>query len=354
MKTIRTRLHLSLGEHMYADISYNPTVLSIITAYSAHGMPGVFQKWPDVFTTPVNNIVYDPGYQLGRWCLEHKAYDLFAAFHSLFKPFVHQKLIKHSLHSNDDCGFACIFNVRKDAAWMDAMQEAFGESSNQLWLSKMLKHTVDHTLWRTCAQKLIYTCARQHNNVAAEALLGGWCGVCQSLLCEAPGHTVKRFLDERTPTDCLAAAIQSLVHENGTTRIKHNTTTILNLVRTHESWGNTCISVQDALHNLLRMAVFYKDEPLIAMLLGPNDRVLTAHERQQQLCVNTRHITQAFTTLNKPRSNPLGQYFMGLMDDSFFEGEPWKDVLERNRQQRQYVALLKAAGDRGVATKRKM
>lgn len=356
---MRTKFHLPFGQHIYSDAPRAFVVDQIITLYSNKGLKGFTNtRWPGDAFQPTAHIINDVGYQLGRWCLEQKAYDLLKAFHSVFSANAHKELIAHTLHSKDDTGFDFLLNLRPNVSWMDAMSLAFGPQSSQEWLNKVMAHTVGNAVWQECGEKLIYECGVYNSTEAAEALLGHWCGVCQSLLCTAPEHAHRPFLNARTHGKHLAGALRSFTSEMAyiNDRVHENCAHVLNAVRVHPAWDNELEVVQTPLEKILKKAVKHENVDLIALLLGPNDRLLNASERKQQLCVNKKHITSAFLTLTVAQRSKFGQHFIGLMDESFFEGKSqWYDTLEANRRQRLNLELQQATVNNGdVRVKRKM
>ncbi len=353
---MRTKIYLPFGNHIYSDAPRAFIVDKIIDVYKNKGLKGFTNiHWPGDAFEPRAHIINDVGYQLGRWCLEQNAYDLLKAFHSVFSPNAHKELIAHTLHSKDDMGFDFLMALRPNAAWMDAMSLAFGPQSSQQWLSKVMKYKVGDAAWQECGEKLIHECGIHNNPVAAEALLGHWCGVCQSLLCMAPEHTRRPFLSARTHGRHFAGALNSCISFMNE-RVHENCATVLNVVRVHPGWDNELKTVQSTLEQILRKAVKHEDFDLVALLLGPNDRLLNATERKQRLCVNKKHITSAFLILTNAQKRKFGHHFMGLMDETFFEGKrEWYGTLDANRRQRLNIELQQATLDDGhIRVKRKM
>lgn len=356
MSTVRTKIHLPFGQHIYSDAPRAFVVDQIITLYNNTGLKGFTNtRWPGDAFQPTAHIINDVGYQLGRWCLEQNAHDLLKAFHSVFSAGAHKELIAHTLHSKDDTGFDFLINLRPNVSWMDAMSLAFGPQSSQEWLSKVMKYKVGDAVWQECGEKLIHECGLHNRTEAAEALLGHWCGVCQSLLCTAPEHTHRPFLSARTHGTHLVEALNSCISYINDPAHK-NSAAVLTAVRMHPAWDNELEAVQTSLEKILKKAVKHDNADLVALLLGPNDRLLNASERKQQLCVNKKHITSAFLTLTTAQRGTFGQHFIGLMDESFFEGKSqWYDTLEANRRQRLNLELQQATvNDGDVRVKRKM
>lgn len=356
MPTLRTKFHMGLGKHMYADAPRDDIVDQIIALYMDKGLEGLYHKrWPDHFSTPTHHIMYDCGYQLGRWCLDNGAHDLLKAAHSIFTPHVHKELIAHALHENDDTGLTLLIDMRPDG-WKDAVSVVFGPQSNQLWLSKVLNRCVDPATWQNGFEALAHQCNWGNNTELSEALLGGWCTRCQSLVCCAPDHTPRVFLNHTTASKTLASVLYSFVPSlSGRTNFD-NTMEVLERVRMHPSWDNTNKPIQNVLHRILQSAVQHGNKDVVALLLGPNDRVLGLQEHKQRLCVNHTAIANAFASTNHHHTSPLPSLFMGLMDDKVLEGKPQlAKALEANRQQREYVNLLAATQKQGEQrVKRKM
>jgi hypothetical protein len=358
MSTVRTKFHMDLGTHMYADAPRDLIVEQIIGLYCDKGIAGLTNtRWPlTPFQTPTHHIIHDLGYQLGRWCLDHGAHSLLKSFHSVFTAQAHKELIAYTLHENDNKGLQFLIGLRADG-WSDALSVAFGVKSNQTWLQKVLNYPTTNFQWQQGVHNLLVECNRTNNIKAVEALLGGWCGVCQSLLCTSSAHAVRPFLSAQTPSKDLANVVASFTNSFLCPNMHtlENCAEVLDRVRQHPSWDNELKEVQQPLDKILRMALNLENEDLVGLLLGCNDRPLSATEKQQRLCVNPKLITSAFLSINSNRAS-LKPYFMGLMDDAFFEGKrEWRDVLDANRQQRQYVALQTATEDCGAARlKRKM
>lgn len=357
MPILRTKFHMGLGTHMYADAPRNDVVDKIIARYMNKGLDGLYNtRWPaDEFTTPMNHIMYDAGYQLGRWCLDHGAHDLLKAAHTIFTPQAHKELITHALHENDDKGLDLLITMRTDG-WKDAVSVVFGAKSNQLWLSKVLNRGVDSLLWQKSFEKLAHECRWGNNTELSEALLGGWCTQCQSLVCSAADHKSRVFLNNTTPSNTLASVLNSFVPSLSGRQKFDNTMEVLDRVRMHPSWDNTNKETQIVLQKILQSAVQQKNSGLVEFLLGPNDRVLSAQERKRRLCVNSTHIACAFVSINHHTTSELAPLFMGLMDDKVLEGKPQLvKALEENRRQREYMNLLSATQEHGeIRLKRKM
>jgi len=342
---------------MYADAPRDAVVDKIIELYMDQGLDGLYNtRWPaDKFTTPMHHIIYDCGYQLGRWCLDNGAHDLLKVAHSIFTPHAHKELIAHALHENDDTGLNLLIEMRADG-WKDAVGVVFGAKSNQLWLSKVLNRGVDPTTWQNAFEALAHQCLWGNNTHLSEALLGGWCTHCQSLVCCAPEHKPRVFLNSSTPSKTLASVLNSFAPSlSGRTQFD-NTLKVLDQVRLHPSWDNTEKETQSVLQKILQSAVQQENKELVALLLGPNDRVLGVREEKQRLCVNRTHIAHAFVSTPRPNGSDLPSLFMGLMDDKVLEGKPQlAKALEANRRQRECVNLLAATQTYGEQrVKRKM
>lgn len=356
MLTLRTKFHMGLGTHMYADAPRDKIVNQIIALYMDKGLEGLYNKrWPDHFSTPTTHIMYDCGYQLGRWCLDNGAHDLLKAVQSIFTPHAHKELIAHALHENDDTGLTLLIEMRADG-WKDAVGVVFGPKSNQLWLNKVLNRCVDHTTWQNGFEALAHQCVWENNTVLSEALLGGWCPRCQSLVCCAPDHKQRIFLNSTTSSKTLACLLHSFVPSLSGRKNFDNTLVVLDQVRMHPSWDNTNKHTQNVLHRILQSAVQHGNKDLVALLLGPNDRVLGLQEHKQRLCVNHTGIANAFASINHHNTSQLPSLFMGLMDDKVLEGKPQlAKALEENRRQREYMNLLAATKKHGeIRLKRKM
>lgn len=357
MSTLRTKYHMGLGQHMYADAPRDAVVDKIIALYMDKGLEGLYNtRWPaDKFTTPMPHIIYDCGYQLGRWCLDNGAHDLLKAAHSIFTPYAHKELIAHALQENDDTGLNLLIEMRADG-WKDAVGVVFGAKSNQLWLSKVLNRGVDPTTWQNAFEALGHQCLWGNNTHLSEALLGGWCTRCQSLVCCAPEHKPRVFLNSSTPSKTLARVLNSFAPSlSGRTQFD-NTLKVLDQVRLHPSWDNTEKETQSVLQKILQSAAQQDNKELVALLLGPNDRVLGLREEKQRLCVNHTYIAHAFAAITHHTRSELTPLFMGLMDDKILEGKPQlAKALEANRRQREYVNLLAATQTHGEQrAKRKM
>ena len=357
MTLLRTKYHLGLDQHIYADAPRDAVVDQIIALYMDKGLEGLYNtRWPaDKFTTPRHHIIYDCGYQLGRWCLDNGAHDLLKIVHSIFTPHAHKELITHALHENDDAGLDLLIEMRADG-WKDAVGIVFGPKFNQLWLSKVLNREVDHTTWQNGFEALAHQCVWGNNTQLSEALLGGWCTRCQSLVCCAPEHKPRVFLNRTTSSKTLACLLHSFVPSLSGRKNFDNTLAVLNQVRMHPSWDNTEKETQIVLQKILQSAVQTENKDLVALLLGPNDRVLVLQEEKQRLCVNSKHIARAFSSIPHHSTSDLPSLFMGLMDDKILEGKPQlAKALEDNRRQREYLALLKATQECGEQRlKRKM
>lgn len=342
---------------MYADAPRHSVVEQFIFLYTSQGLSGLYNKhWPaDLFNTPKTHIINDVGYQLGRWCLDNGADDLLKALHSIFTPQAHKELITYALHENDDKGLDLLINMRADG-WNDAVHVVFGPKSNQLWLSKVLNHPVDRLTWQKAFEAVGHECQWGNNTVLSEALLGGWCTQCQSLVCAAPNHKTRVFLNSTTPSNTLASLLNSFVPSLSGLKKFDNTMNVLDRVRMHSSWDNTNKETQIVLQKILQSAVQQENRDLLALLLGPNDRVLGLQEHKQRLCVNSTHIAHAFTSITHHTRSELTPLFMGLMDDQVLEGKyQWSTALEENRRQREYINLLNATQERGkMRVKRKM
>lgn len=357
MPTLRTKYHMGLGQHMYADAPRDAVVDKIIALYMDKGLDGLYNtRWPaDKFTTPMPHIIYDCGYQLGRWCLDNGAHDLLKAAHSIFTPYAHKELIAHALHENDDAGLNLLIEMRADG-WKDAVGVVFGPKSNQLWLSKVLNRGVDPTTWQNGFEALARECNWGNKTELSEALLGGWCTRCQSLVCCAPEHKPRVFLNSTTPSKTLASVLTSFAPSLSGRKNFDNSMEVLDQVRRHSSWDNTEKETQIVLQKILQSAVQQNNKELVALLLGPNDRVLSLREEKQRLCVNRTHIAHALGSISHPNALELVPLFVGLMEDKVLEGKPhWANVLEANRRQREYVNLLAATQTHGEQrVKRKM
>ena len=358
MASVRTKFHMGLGKHMYVDAPRDFIVDQITTLYTTKGLDGLKNtRWSLApFQYSVTHIMHDVGYQLGRWCLDTGAHDLLKAFHSVFTPQAHKELITHALHENDDTGLHVLIDMRAEG-WSDALSVVFGVKSNQAWLSKVLGHPVNDTQWQQGVHNMLAECNRTNNTMAVEALLGHWCGVCQSLVCTAHSHAVRPFLTAQTSAKNLAHAVASFtsIFSDITFSNLDHCAVVLDRLRRHVSWDNELKEVQQPLDQILRMALQSNNEKLVALLLGPNDRPLSESEKRQRLCVNPKLIASTFLSL-KSSQQSLIPYFMGLMDDAFFEGKrEWKNVLDANRQQRLHVHLQEITQDTGVGrVKRKM
>jgi hypothetical protein len=357
MTLLRTKYHLGLGQHIYADAPRDTVVDQIIALYTNKGLEGLYNtRWPaDKFTTPKTHIINDNGYQLGRWCLDNGAHDLLKAVHSIFTPHAHKELITHALHENDDAGLDLLIEMRADG-WKDAVAIVFGPKFNQLWLSKVLNRGVDNATWQNGFEALAHQRMWGNNTELSEALLGGWCTRCQSLVCCAPDHKQRVFLNSTTQSKTLACLLHSFVPSLSGRKNFDNTLAVLEQVRLHSSWDNTNKETETVLLPILQSAVQQNNKELVALLLGPNDRVLGLREEKQRLCVNSTYIAHAFSSIPHHSTSELAPLFMGLMDDKALEGKPQLvKALEENRRQREYVNLLSATHKHGeIRLKRKM
>lgn len=274
--------------HCLKDIRYYPNLMKITELYQTGGLERVASEWNNS-AKPKRFFDYTKFLLFGQWCLAVDAYDLF------------EYILKHPCAPKDR---------KVDWWWEDHMQKnifaqmAIEEGDQQLgrilmqWPKQTALPTfcaaVVHndmpkalaalsvfdaltakqpTVWHSYMDFTLSNASNDKKYSLVKALLGSWCGQCQTLNCSVPNHTGRLLISETASPAVIADALhrsnsysEGSLDETGSTwlwRNPHSSTLtpeqidVLDCFFQHPVWASVSSSaeVQTELQELSKRSV---------------------------------------------------------------------------------------------------
>lgn len=290
----------------------NDTVKTIVDLYQSNGLNAVQQKHWTVnlsLTSRLNDTV-----RMRQWCEDNDAHELATWFSQyIISTDKFTQDATTAVGARDFITLDHLVQKRPDIVCSHVFLAGVNHNEPDLlaWACARVASS-----WDSCFERLLHIAAHKGYLSAVHMVMGKWCEQCQNTTCS---HDGRLFLQTPSTSTNFGIALNQLIlavswgHAHP---LNSETHSVIHAMVNHCMWDNSNSSIQAAVKKMLLNATTCNDVAGLQLLLGPNQRKLSAEEQKRNVCVQREHINFAlFQHWGQRQWNEtLGPLFIGLVD----------------------------------------